>query len=345
MYPTPEILTNKLWEDFELFIKGNWTVPIELGMKDGKVKKRILSNDFGHFSELNKIQPQIKFCQILCQIVRHNLAQKGKDGFRVPHENTMRNFLKAGFSASTQKNTLNAFAAFLGYENWTDFRRKNAHYIAQQTIEKNTIIRQTTASIQVIPLQKKIAPEIPQLANFTVTQKRKRIRFRRVLIVCIFISALFGIVQHYFAKTDEKEINEVLSAVTGANNAEFIAYCNIPHVDTSSLDFFFANSRPDASARAAVVSTIARAKKNGRVLVTPASSYNLIHIDVKEIRDSVAFVSTREKWHLSWLDTLLNKEVIVYDTTNSHNYILVKQDKRWKILMDDYEGKFRRPAS
>ncbi len=120
MLSKPEILINKLWEDYQLYIKGNWSIPIGFGMKDRKVKQRILLHDFGKLAPLHQVQPQIKFCQVLCEILRHNLTQKNKDGFKIPHENTMRSFLKAGLAPTTQKNTLNAFAAFLGYEHWDD---------------------------------------------------------------------------------------------------------------------------------------------------------------------------------------------------------------------------------
>lgn len=333
--PLPsEMLINKLWNDFQLYIQGNWSLPIEFGIKDGKIKKRILLKDFGEFVPLNNVQPQIKFCQVLCEILKHNLSQKDKAGFKVPHENTMRGFLKAGLSATTQKITLNTFAVFLGYDHWDDYRRKNSKIFNE---EKNKNIFNKKVDDKVSD-SKKIPLKHP------VRKNKKMVALFLYAASVILITIVIFIFLPKKIYNNPIDISSVISTIFMGNKAEFDAYSKIPLIDTSSLDQFFVNTRPDGSARASIVGSLNRRKKAGCILVTSNSSYNLIDIAVKKIQDTVAYLTTTEKWHLRWYDTVIKKEVWVYDTTNEHEYILVKRDKTWKILMDDYKGKLRRPA-
>jgi hypothetical protein len=326
----PEILINKLWDDFQLYIKGSWTLPIEFGAKDGKVKKRILLQDFGEFLPLSYVQPQMKFCQVLCEILKYNLSQKDKEGFKIPHENTMRGYLKAGLSSTTQKNTLNAFAAFLGYEHWDDYRRKNS---------TNVIGAYKADNVKAIIDTVK---EIKKTVTKKISIKPRLFAFSGIgILICVIIFIFYSKTNNS-KESIEDEKRKIISTVRQANKAEFEAYSKIPVLDTPSLDHFFIN-HPEGSARAFIIGALTRRKEAGCILVTSMSSYNLIDVEVKNIQDTVAYLTTTEKWHLRWFDTLRKEDVLVYDTTNKHDYILVKQNATWKILMDNYNGRLRKP--
>ena len=52
-----------------------------------------------------------------------------------------------------------------------------------------------------------------------------------------------------------------------------------------------------------------------------------------------ARVETNEQWYLLWYDERTNKDVVLFDTLNRHQYWLKKESNSWRIHMDEYRGR------
>ena len=71
-----------------------------------------------------------------------------------------------------------------------------------------------------------------------------------------------------------------------------------------------------------VIGGLNRAIRNGRRLRLPPSSYVLVDISVNATDTRV---KTNEQWYLLWCDECTNKDIVLFDTLNRHQYWLKKR--------------------
>ena len=115
------------------------------------------------------------------------------------------------------------------------------------------------------------------------------------------------------------EVARIWQTVRSANQTEFDLYASASRLDPNWLNRWFTRL---GTARAMVVGGLNRAIRNGRRLRLPPSSYVLVDISVNATDTRV---KTNEQWYLLWCDECTNKDIVLFDTLNRHQYWLKKR--------------------
>jgi hypothetical protein len=129
------------------------------------------------------------------------------------------------------------------------------------------------------------------------------------------------------------------SVIDDALHAEFNAYRKLPAMESElkrSLKPYF---DLNGGAYRKIVSEVKRHRDNREVISNPhnpSTRPHLLEVDVEELTDRTAKVSTKEWWNLHWLSTAKHVYVRLWEGQNSQSYVLVRQDGRWLVQENVY---------
>lgn len=133
----------------------------------------------------------------------------------------------------------------------------------------------------------------------------------------------------------------VQQVIRQANQWEFERYRLSPKVDTADANRLF---MPDGPALQSILGLLQRNAENQRLLMQPPSSFSIKKIAIKALKQERALVETEEYWKIRWQNQLDGTQLL-YDTLNTHEYLLLKTNGRWRIQYDYYQGQARKPVS
>lgn len=120
--------------------------------------------------------------------------------------------------------------------------------------------------------------------------------------------------------------------VTDAIEKEFEAYAMLPEIMPDEiLNRWFCPSSP---AKKEIMHILLRHKEKGWVITNHMnpSTKRILNIKIKKIVKKEIFVSTTEYWYLRWWSTKENSYTYPYKETNRQQYILHKDQGKWKIF-------------
>lgn len=139
-----------------------------------------------------------------------------------------------------------------------------------------------------------------------------------------------------------KERLNIIKVIEDANQVQFEMYRTLELKDSLILDNFYTKM---GSAKKAIITVIKQNSTKPRRINLPLdnpSFYKIFTKQVLTIDSDVATVKTTEHWFLKWYNIETNKYEVSYDVKNEQFYELMKQDGRWKIDHNFYEGKASR---
>ena len=291
-----------------------------IGFKDHLAESWDQYKSFGE--NLEEACEQIKFSEAVVQNMISDFEEKGIS-FEPLNHLTLYNYFKTdGFSVNAKTKTLNTFSAFIGHQNWATFSKK---------VENGEI---TGDSFSHIPKQ------VPQSDGIIMSSRNSRTKWLLGILFLFTFAALSYFIWNHLEETkDEKK--RIEKAIKAANAAEFNAYMKIPVVDSNSLKKHYVES---GTAYNSIVSVLIRSQKRNRKLLVPPSSYVINDIEITELDDDQAEAESEEHWVVRWYDGITDSEML-YDTINRHIYYLLKENGKWKVQVDAYSGRSRKPAS
>ncbi|NUO01688.1 MAG: hypothetical protein HUU01_13870 [Saprospiraceae bacterium] len=290
-------LVTELWRQFTGKIEKEW---------DEKYKRR-----FGEFNGFDQINQPFNFAITIHTDMKRLFAEKKIDHIEALSEDTLNQaFQKNGLTENTKYKSLDAYACYVGYKNWEDFRHRNEDTIARLLNEKETALDG----------QGKV-----QRPGFSI----KAILKKTAIIPILMLSCL-AYYQGCYRATHSREIKRL---ILEANQAEFNAYKSIPVIDTAFLDRFYTMNSPN---REEIKHVLYNNSRLNRSLKTPPSTHQVVEVHIEKIWLNSARVKTREKWHLLWQDTSQTPKVKA-DTVNYQDYYLVWDSEQWKIKTNIYE--------
>jgi hypothetical protein len=273
-------------------------------------------------TNLEEACEQIKFSEAVVQQMVTDFKDQGIN-FEPLNHLTLYNYFKTdGFSLNAKTKTLNTFSAFIGYQNWSAFREK---------VEKGEITSQAFPYVH---------DKAPKPGEGGQPPRMPGSKWLNLFIFMTALALLSYFIWHHFEETkDEKE--RIEKAIKAANAAEFNAYMKIPAIDSNTLKKHFVES---GTAYNTIVSVLLRSQRRNRKLLVPPSSYVVNDIEVTELDVDQAEAESEEHWVIRWYDGITDSEML-FDTINRHIYYLLKEDGKWKVQVDAYSGRSRKPAS
>jgi hypothetical protein len=222
-------------------------------------------------------------------------------------------FQQRGFSAKLKMGTLDVFSMYLGYEDFSDFIKKN---------KKEDL--HTEAAL-------------PQ-KEYEISEKVKK-SFLRWLFKAL-LTPLLALKTLFFAALSKKRATEegqLVHLIHKASALEFSLYSAIPYSkDTVKLSEYFTL---DGTALQLIKGYMDGGLRNGRKLRIPGSFFEIVEVKIIRIAKDEALVKTEEKWRLLWYEMKTDKNDIVYDVLNTQMYYLKKVGGKWKIDRNEYSGK------
>lgn len=177
------------------------------------------------------------------------------------------------------------------------------------------------------------------------------LRYRKVLILTLFVGLISVItylllhkkIAHPISKNNNVIVVDSLffkNIIYLADSAEYKAYKKMPIIDTLEVDFYFTQK---GSARATIVQKLVEHhKKNYTITNNNNPSYYRVYscrfISFNPQKNEV-YLETEEKWYLQWYGIIEKKYEVGYNEHNIQKYTLKYEDDRWKVDINDYEGK------
>lgn len=242
---------------------------------------------------------------------------------------TMHRILTSGKLSPNQKNiTFEMLCRYLGYQSWWHFQR---------AIDKQKIIQETQQNKPFQP-QNLIPSTISSLEKETEQEDNKKRRL--VLLFSISIAALSPIIYYFASFSNTISELDASTLIKAANQAEFDAYQALPELDTAALRKYFT---PDGTAYSDAIELILKSHQKGRQLLPP-SGYEIVEIQAPVKKEDYIYVKTRERWKLLWCDPV-DARGFLYDTLNHQEYYLKLHDNQWKVDVNYYQGRAKRPAT
>ena len=159
-------------------------------------------------------------------------------------------------------------------------------------------------------------------------------------IFLIFATVILSSTVGYFVYLKpQQEKKEIIRIVNLANQTQFEIFKSMHLHDSTKLDDLYLRN---SNARKSIVTLLKESQKNKRRINQPEDnpSFSKVH-DVKiiNVTSDLAIVETIEHWFLKWYDTDLEKYTVSYNQKNKQIYELEKDNKKWKIKNNYYEGK------
>lgn len=218
---------------------------------------------------------------------------------------TLINILKGGFALNAQKNTLNNFSLFLGYNDFDDFcLQKTQRYETLQNIPPDRF-------------------------------KNKLILGLSLGLIALFLTII--IFWHYNSyKATDKEM--IIKTIKMANKAQYNTFKYLPNLKIAALEKYYIKG---SSAYNLIIHLLNKQKNKRLVISYPSDnpSYFTIHsVKVIDLQKDYALAESSEHWYLKWYSLEKNKYELKYDVGNKQTYILKKIEGVWKIESNDYLG-------
>lgn len=170
-------------------------------------------------------------------------------------------------------------------------------------------------------------------------QKRYRSRWQTAALGLIGLLLLLSSGRYTWQQYRNRQA--VRQVIRQANAWEFERYRLSPKIDTTGAARLF---HPDGPALQSILGILQRSADNQRRLLQPPSSFSMKDIRIKALNQQRALVETEEYWKIRWLNQRTGKQLL-YDTLNTHEYLLRKNNGRWRIQYDYYQGQARKPVS
>jgi hypothetical protein len=243
---------------------------------------------------------------------------------------TVRTIFQTKRISSSQKiKTLDVLSRYVGYMDWDDLKAKiNAE---TKQISKPSRKSPTDNPPSVQPQPPGSDRPLSQVYFFVIGSA--------ILIAIIAIYALWGTRGSATRSEPSSLLMDTLKQViNGANTVEYNAYTLMPKFDTTDFSLYYTENGMIAPIR-----YLESIKENERCLMD-GSHYNVISIDtLNALHNGKMEVKSREYWFLQWCGANKVPESL-YDVENNQTYIFVRENGRWKIDANIYDGKARKPT-
>ncbi|MEL6864868.1 MAG: hypothetical protein AAFP19_10625 [Bacteroidota bacterium] len=266
---------------------------------------------------LTQVSSPINFAKALHQDMQEELYRRGIKVTVVNSLTIHHYFKQGGFSNRAKTGTLDLFCQYLGYERWSDFVVKNrelALHLPSKRLHHPDLI--------LVPKHRDKAPPP---------------RWTWLLLLLFAMGVCVYSVQCYTHSFSQTEKDFFRMRLEAANQLEFDLYQSVPNIaDTVQLNQYFTKT---GSARRGVLVNLFRAIRSSRELRMPGSGYEILDFHYLSKTGREVRIKTKEKWYILWYNPNTDKDVRLYDEVNEQEYIFIREENKWKIQTNIYEGK------